>query len=124
MRRMMIALMAAAALAMSAGAAAADQQGKGMMGGMGMMGGHGMMGDSAMMQEGMQIHLDSILLLKDMAMTPEQKKRAEDLEKRFREHMKKHDEMHKQMMGGKKGGAPMMNPCGPAPMKNPCGKGY
>lgn len=118
MRASMIALMAAALLAISAGAASADQQGKGMMGGMGMMGGQGMMGgmgmmhDSEMMQEGMRIHLDSILLLKDMAMTPEQKKRAEDLEKRFREHMKKHDEMSKQMMDGQKGGAPMKNPCG------------
>ncbi|MBI4827997.1 MAG: hypothetical protein HY804_04190 [Nitrospinae bacterium] len=117
MRMTIIALMAAAALANSAGAAAAaDQQGKGMMGGMGMMGGQGMMGDHSMMegmmQEGMQIHLDSILLMKDLAMTPDQKKRAEDLEKRFRAHMKQHDEMHKQMMGGKKGGAPMMNPCG------------
>lgn len=60
----------------------------------------------AMMEEGMNIKLDAIRLIKDVATDPAHKKRAEELEARFEAHMKKHKEMHEKMhqnMGKKTG---------------------
>ncbi|GMT41759.1 MAG: hypothetical protein IEMM0002_0170 [bacterium] len=52
----------------------------------------------AMMKEGMGIILDAIVLIKDSAKNPKIYERAAAIEKRWRTHLKSHEEMHKHMM--------------------------
>lgn len=64
-----------------------------------------------MMVEGTNILLDTIMLLKEVAKDDATKKKAAQLEKRWRAHMESHEKMH-QMMKSKHGkGHNACNPC-------------
>lgn len=63
------------------------------------------------MNEGMGILLDTIILLKESATDPKIKNKAAALETRMRDHLQKHDEMHKKMKEMHKMHKKGHNPC-------------
>ena len=80
----------------------------------------------ALMNEGMDMWLEAVTLLKESAPNPALKKKAAALEKRMRANVNEHKELHKTMHnmrkehGGKHGDYKKHgNPCAP---RNPCGQ--